>query len=109
MKSPERLRREALEYDAKHPQIWKIFERFALQAVTSGRRRFSVSMIIERMRWFTTVEAKGEPFKISNTMRAYYGRKFLWKHKHLKTDFFTMRPSAFDGMFDGNEQQSLGF
>jgi hypothetical protein len=54
-------------------EIYKAFRRFAVEAVTQRRTRFSVYMIRERVRWYTNIETKGQ-FKISNNVTPYMSR-----------------------------------
>lgn len=71
------LEQDFLDYNRDNPQIYTAFVRFAAQAVASGRPRFSAKAIIERMRWFTMIEAKEDDFKINNNYTTFYAKKFM--------------------------------
>lgn len=83
-------------FDAENPFVWDLFQQFALEAIYAGRKRLSVSLIIERIRWETTV-VRSDPdgFKINNNFRAYYARKFHRQYPAFSS-FFTTRVSAAD-------------
>ena len=86
-----RLQREFNEFDKANPNVWKLFKRFAFQALQRGYTRFSVSSIYERIRWevkMTTLS--NDDFKINNNHRAYYARKWNAKYPHL-AKFFEIR------------------
>lgn len=64
----------------ENPHVYELFERFAFQAIAKGHKRLSAWLIVNRIRWETTVETKGEDFKISNDFIAYYARLFHALH-----------------------------
>lgn len=64
------------QYHNANPQVYQMFERFALEAILSGRKNFGAGAIAERMRWYTAIETKGDDFKICNDYRAFYARLF---------------------------------
>lgn len=65
----------------EHPQVWSLFERFALDAA-EAKVKLGAKAIMERIRWEVEVERKGQ-FKVSNSWTAYYARVFAIKHpKH---------------------------
>tara|TARA_R110000822_G_C14901278_1_gene449024 strand:+ start:101 stop:412 length:312 start_codon:yes stop_codon:yes gene_type:complete len=68
------------EWHKENPDVWRYFERFALEAVGSGRKKVSHWLIINRIRWEVTIITTGSEFKISNDHIAFYAR--LWKAKY---------------------------
>ncbi len=42
-----------------NPHVYELFKRFALRAIRRGKRRLSVALITERIRWEVQVETKG--------------------------------------------------
>jgi hypothetical protein len=76
--------------DAIPSNVAKEFERLALQAIASGRCRFSARTLVELVRWHTAIEQKGEPFKINNNLTPRLARWFLRKHPE-HAGFFEMR------------------
>lgn len=65
------------QFDRQNPHVWNLFVRFAFDAINSGHRVLSASLVTERIRWETTVVTFCEDgFKICNNHRAYYARKF---------------------------------
>lgn len=61
---------------AEHYGIYRAFRKFAVEALASGRTHFSAYMIRERVRWYTTIEWRGE-FKISNNCTPYLARLLI--------------------------------
>lgn len=82
-------------YDDENPEIWRLFEKYALEAVASGRPRFSARTIIHRLRWDTLVSGTGKEYKIWNDFSVYLARKFLLKYPERPT-FFSLRASNAD-------------
>ena len=73
-KHPLRLKFE--EFDQSNPMVWDLFKQYTLEALGNGRRNLSVSLVIERIRWETTITTSDPDFKICNSYRAFYARKF---------------------------------
>jgi hypothetical protein len=86
-----RLRREFEAFDAANPQIWDLFVRFTFMAIRAGKKKGSISLITERIRWEVYIEtASNDEFKINNNHRAYYARK--WQKLYPEyADFFETR------------------
>lgn len=78
------------KFDKENPIFWNLFENFALELAYSGRRHLSASLIVERIRWETSV-TNTEEYKISNNHRAYYARKFNKEYAD-KPYAFILRP-----------------
>lgn len=79
------------KFDGENPRLWALFCRFCDQAITAGRRKLGVSLIIERIRWEVFITTKSDDdFKINNNHRAYYARKWLATHPEYP-GFFEIR------------------
>ena len=72
------------EWHEKNPEVWKMFERFAFEAIMNGHEKISHWLIINRIRWETSIVTKGGDFKISNDYIAFYAR--LWKETYPQYD-----------------------
>lgn len=71
------------------PEVWKYFEKFALEAIASGRQHYGAKGIMERVRWHTEIE-HGAEFKANNNWTAYYARIFTAKYPE-HGEFFEFR------------------
>lgn len=72
------LFRRFVAFNEANPEVYKLFEKFALDAKSSGRKRFSHWMIANRIRWYTQVETTGKSFKLSNDYIACYARLLVY-------------------------------
>jgi len=81
MSKPQRydskLQRAFEEFHKENPHVYEVFKRFTFEAIGAGRNRFGAWMIWNRMRWYTTIETRGEAFKLNNNHIAYYARMFM--------------------------------
>lgn len=82
------------DYHEANPEIYRQLRRFALEARAAGAQRLSINLLFERLRWFTTVEAKGDPFKVNNTFRAWYARLLMQNEPDLAGVFETRKAEA---------------
>ncbi len=76
----EQLQAEARAFHRQHPEVWRYFNRFALQKIASGFRHYSADAVMHRVRWETEAGATDEGFKINNNHVAFYSRAFNDMH-----------------------------
>jgi len=78
-------------FHAANPHVYGEFCRFADQAIASGRKHLSSSMIFERIRWETMIQTRGEgSLKLNNNFQPFYARLWLRNHPD-KPEFFRLR------------------
>lgn len=75
----------------QNPDVYKMFERFTFEAINAGHSRLSAWLIVNRIRWETTVVTQGEDFRISNDFIAWYARLFMHLHPQFSGFFQTKR------------------
>ena len=85
----DQIFRRFCQFHSDNPDIWRLFERFSLELVKSGREHYGIGAVCERIRWHIDVETKGDEVKINNDFRAYYARMF--KVTHPQYDLFSTR------------------
>jgi len=79
-----------LTYHRNNPHIWQSFEKFALEMLNTGRKRYSAKTIMERVRWdFDSSNPEAE-YKINNDFTSYYARAFARKWPQFR-EFFEFR------------------
>ncbi len=83
------LEKQFWAFHSENPQVYWAIDKFAQMAVERGYKQFSISMIIERIRWERMMDTTGEPFKIANAHRAYYARLWMQKNPHMPGFFKT--------------------
>ena len=87
----EKRKRKWWNWHKQNPQVWDKFESYTLEAINSGRKKYSHWAIINRIRWHNEIETRGGEFKISNDYICFYARLFHARHPQHK-DFFTLKP-----------------
>lgn len=95
-----------LAYHEANPQVYDQLRRFALEAVAKGTMRLSINLLFERLRWFTTVETQGDPFKVNNTYRAWYARLLMQQEPELAGVFETRKAEADHAHMPGDNDPS---
>lgn len=85
-----RLVSRFIDYHHKNPDLYALFEKFALEAKQSGRPRFSIWMLANRIRWYSMIETTGKEFKVSNDYLACYARLLIWNNP-LFEGFFQLK------------------
>lgn len=84
-------RQRWLDWHAANPHVYELFKQFAFEAIGKGHKRLSAWLIVNRVRWETSVETSGDDFKLSNDFIAYYARLFMDDFpEHL--GFFRTKP-----------------
>ena len=77
------------QYHKEHPQIYKAFIKYALQAKQKGFDNYSAKSLFEIIRWHTPIKADGV-FKINNNFAPDYARKMMDEYESFK-GFFRVR------------------
>ncbi len=78
------------QYHKEHPQIYKAFIKYALQAKQKGFDNYSAKSLFEIIRWHTPIKADGKVFKIDNNYAPDYARKMMAENESFK-GFFRVR------------------
>lgn len=63
-------------FHANNPDVWPLFQKFALAVIATGRKHYSSNAIFERIRWHVEIETVGDTVKLNDHFRAYYARMF---------------------------------
>ncbi len=81
------------EFHANNPEVYRLFCYFTIQVINAGHNKYSAEAIFNQIRWYTTVETRGDDFKINNDYKPYYSRKFM---EEYHKDIFYTRSSVAD-------------
>ena len=74
---------ETLKWVRENPRLWDLYKQYALEA-SERWRRFSISLLTERVRWEAPTMENGHPFKISNSYRRYIAILLISLYPELK-------------------------
>ena len=85
------LKHQWWDYHKSNAQVYDLFERFTMDVIKRGHKKYSANAVFERIRWHTNVETEHGEFRLSNNHRAYYARYFHWKHPEFDGFFRTKR------------------
>lgn len=77
-------------WDQENPAVYELFCKFTLQAAARGHKRLSAWMIVNRIRWETSVVTTGNDYKVSNDFIALYARKFMENYPQYQ-GFFSVK------------------
>lgn len=98
---PSKTRADQIEaafrdYHRANPDVWVLLKQFSFLAMKHGFEHYSISAVIERIRWHVNMETRSEDgLKIRNDFRAYYARMFHVAHPEHDGFFHTRkRPST---------------
>jgi hypothetical protein len=75
----------------ENPEFYELFSRFTKEAISNGHTKLSAWLIINRIRWETSIVTKGDDYKISNDFIALYSRLFMPDNPQY-AGFFRTRP-----------------
>ena len=105
------IRQGFTEFNKKNPQIYRTFEKQALRAIANGRTKLSAKMIINWIRWETSLTSEELNFKINDAYQSYYPRLFAAlnpKHKDV-FNYRKLRNEEFGPFVKVGEQGELTF
>ena len=79
------------KYDTENPHVFNLFEKFSFELINAGRKHYSASGVIQRIRWDTAVQTTSDDgLKIANAHAAFYARKFMDKYPQYKGFYRTV-------------------
>lgn len=84
-------REEWQKWHRQNPEFYRMFEKFTFEAIKRGHRNLSPWLIVNRIRWETSMTTVGNMYKIRNEFIAYYSRLFMHRNPQYK-GFFRTRP-----------------
>jgi len=82
------------QFDFENPRVYLALLGFALQAKRNGAQRIGISLLYERLRWYSSFETTDPAFKLRNDFRAFYARKLMQDEPELRGFFITRRSMA---------------
>ena len=77
-------------FHAANPEVYRLFNRFAHEAIVSGHARMSADLILHRIRWYTMVETVGDTFKVNDHWTSRYARMWMERNPDYP-NFFELR------------------
>ena len=86
-------KRDFETFHADNPRVYQLFCYFTKQIINAGYQKYSAEAVFNQIRWYTTIETKGEDYKINNDYKPYYSRKYMEEHN---TKIFRTRSSVAD-------------
>jgi len=82
----------------KNPEVYKLFVQFTLQAINKGHAKLSSEMIVNRIRWETSVITTDKDYKINNDYKPFYSRMFMAQFP--KYDYFFQKRGSYADQID---------
>ena len=93
-KNPREYRFE--KFHEKYPIVYELWDKFTREAIDRGFKRIGCGLIIERIRWETSINIKdarpdGKAVKINDHYKAYYSRLWMLKNPQYRNLFNTRK------------------
>jgi hypothetical protein len=81
------------EYHKLNPHIYRLFKAYAEEVKKTGKKKYSIWAVANRIRWHFDVEVvdPNSNFKISNDYLAFYSRLLMKENPELQGFFSTKR------------------
>lgn len=91
------IKERFIAFHKANPDVYRLFDRFALEAINSGMKKVGSKFVFERIRWETSVNTTGagwstatkKPLKLNNNFTAWYARLFMMAHPEHAGTFET--------------------
>jgi hypothetical protein len=85
---------EFLVFHEANPHVYEALKQIAHQVKAAGKPRYGMKALFERLRWISTFETEGDPYKLNNNYTAFYAR-MLMEDPDFK-GFFAVRNAEAD-------------
>jgi hypothetical protein len=83
--------KKILEIPPRKPARLSALRALARELLRAGRKRYGTQTILERIRWYTTIETFGDEFKINNNYAACYTRMLMILYPVEFGNFFRVK------------------
>lgn len=83
-----------MAFHRANPEVYRLFVKYARQALEAGYRHYSARQIMERVRWQAEIKTKGDSFKINNNHIPYYAKMLMESLPEFKGFFQTRQRRA---------------
>lgn len=82
------------KFHMQNPRVYILWDRFTRRMINAGLKNGSAALVMERIRWETTIETSfDKPVKINNNYKARYARFWMEQNPEWK-DYFRTRVLA---------------
>ena len=75
------------KFHAENPELFELYKKFSNDVLKSGRKRYGIASITERIRWHYAIETTGDDFKINNNHKSCYVRLLIFQDKRFEKLF----------------------
>lgn len=96
--------RDFEHYHRTNPRIYDYLVNFAFQARNAGKTKTSITLLVNRVRWYVDVETQGDDFKINDHYGPYYARLLMAEYPGLE-GLFNLRASEADDWIEYKKQE----
>ena len=83
------------KYNDENPHVLVVLERFTREAFEKGHAHIGIDFVHARARWYTSIETKGDDFKLSNRWRPFFARLIMQRNPDMR-GVFRLRKAAAD-------------
>jgi hypothetical protein len=83
---PSKTAAQFIKWHEQNPQVWREFEKLALELIAAGRKRYGAKCIMEVVRFNRMIETRTD-FKVNNSYVTYYARIFAIKYPQYEGFF----------------------
>ncbi len=77
------------QFHAENPKVYDLLVQFTRMAKDSGRQRFGIRMIWERLRWYVMIETTDADYKLNDHYHSRYARLIMDQEPDLAGFFET--------------------
>lgn len=82
------------EFHRQNPHVYRILRQMALDYRRAGNDRCGMKMLWEVLRYTSSVQTSGEPYKLNNNYTALYARLLMDQERELRGFFETRERRA---------------
>lgn len=100
---PEHFLKRFKNWISENPDVYDEFKRNALQMRSIGRKKYSASNIVGKIRWDRDIRTTGDVFKINNDFSPLLARLLIY-HEPSFDGFFELRINP-NVQYSGSHEQ----
>jgi len=82
------------KFHETNPQVYREIKKLAFKMSKTGRKKYSIEIIINVLRWHTDLKTEGDVFELNNDFKPIYARLLVYHHPEFKGFFEFRRPTS---------------
>ena len=104
---PESTKQRFKKFHSENPHVYRRLKDMALKMKQTGRKKYSIEIMINVLRWESDLKTRGDVFELNNDFKSIYARMLVHNNPELD-GFFEFRTLRSKGIKSEEQRRREG-